>query len=102
VRARCTAASRGWGGPDLGVRAGLVGGSPWSASGKLAPDAEKGPVGGIPAPSQDSSVAGGGIPPLRSEYIVHDFTASVKQFLPIADIVDCDGVAPAECGSRDS
>ena len=52
------------------------------------PDAEKGPVGGIPAPSQDSSVAGGGIPLLRSEYMVHDFTASVKQFLPIADIVD--------------
>ena len=32
----------------------------------LGPDAEKGPVGGIPAPSQDSSVAGGGIPLLRS------------------------------------
>ena len=53
-------------------------------------------MGGIPAPSQDSSVAGGGIPLLRSVYIVHDFTASVKQFLPIVAIVDCDGTPPAE------
>jgi len=68
---------------------------------QLPPNAEKGPVGGIPAPSQDSSVAGGGIPLLRSTYIVHDFTASVKQFLPIAAIVDCDGTPPAERNSGD-
>ena len=52
-------------------------------------------MGGIPAPSQDSSVAGGGISLLRSRYIVHEFTASVKQLLPIAAIVPCDGIAAA-------
>src|SRR5208283_2442028 len=57
---------------------------------------------GEPAPSQDSSAAGGGTPSLpRSGYILQELTTSVKQLLPIADIVNSDGSAPIERHCRD-